>query len=67
MPKPGEVGERLRKLRKKKGKTIMEASSDLKIAASSLTAYELGLRTPRDYTKEKIARYYGDSVGHIFF
>lgn len=67
MPSSKEVGERLRKLRKDKGKTIMEASNDLKIAVSSLTSYELGLRTPRDCTKEKIARYYGQTVGHIFF
>ena len=37
------------------------------ISVSALTAYELGTRTPRDKIKCALARYYGKSVGGIFF
>ncbi len=67
MPNNKQVGELLRELRKKKNKTIVDAAKDLGIAPSTLTAYELGERTPRDETKEKIANYYGMTVGAIFF
>lgn len=62
-----KVGERLRELRKKKKETIVAVATVIGVAPSTLTAYELGSRTPRDGIKEKIANYYGKSVGAIFF
>lgn len=47
--------------------TIADVAAVLGIAPSTLTAYELGSRTPRDGVKEKIADYYGKSVSAIFF
>lgn len=67
MPSNKKIGERLRLLRKGKHKTIADVANELNIAPSSLTAYELGDRTPRDDTKAKIAQYYGKKVGAIFF
>lgn len=62
-----QIGERLRELRKRENKTIAEVAAALGIAPSTLTAYELGGRTPRDDTKVKIANYYDKSVEMIFF
>lgn len=67
MPDSKEIGDRLRLLRSKKKKTIAEVANVLGIAPSTLTAYELGERTPRDGIKVRIANYYGRSVGSIFF
>lgn len=67
MPDSKEIGDRLRSLRSKRKKTIAEVANALGIAPSTLTAYELGDRTPRDEIKVKIANYYGRSVGSIFF
>ena len=46
--------------------TIADVAAVLGIAPSTLTAYELGSRTPRDGVKEKIADYYGKSVSAFF-
>lgn len=54
-------------IEKKKKMTIADVAEVLGIAPSTLTAYELGSRTPRDGVKEKIADYYGKSVSSIFF
>lgn len=67
MPSNKQVGERLRGLRKKRKMTIADVAAVLGIAPSTLTAYELGSRTPRDGVKEKIADYYGKPVSAIFF
>lgn len=67
MPSNKQVGDWLRCLRKKKKMTIADVSAALGIAPSTLTAYELGSRTPRDGIKKKIADYYGKTVGAIFF
>ena len=62
-----QLGERLRGLREYSNMTIADDAALLGIAPSTLTAYELGSRTPRDGVKEKIADYYGKSVSAIFF
>lgn len=62
-----QIGKQLRELRTGRKKTIVEVATALGIAPSTLTAYELGDRTPRDAIKEKIANYYGKTVGFIFF
>lgn len=62
-----QAGERLRELRKMGNKTIAEVAAAIGIAPSTLTAYELGSRTPRDGIKVKIANYYDKSVETIFF
>ena len=37
------------------------------ISERALQSYELGDRVPRDSVKQKIAKYYGRTVQHIFF
>lgn len=48
-------------------KTREEAAEGIGISVSALTMYELGRRVPRDDIKIRIARYYGTSVGKLFF
>lgn len=48
-------------------KTREEVAADLKISCSALGMYEQGNRIPRDEIKIRIASYYGESVGEIFF
>lgn len=57
-----------KKLIKLRGsKTREEVAVDLGISFSSVVAYELGERVPRDEMKVRIAKYYGVNVEDIFF
>lgn len=42
-------------------------ANELGISQSALNMYENGERVPRDEIKERIAEYYGTSVGFLFF
>lgn len=44
-----------------------EVANSLGIGISSLCMYETGERIPRDEIKERIAKYYGLTVGFLFF
>ena len=59
------VGRRLTELRGCRTRTGV--ARELGIAYSSLCNYEHGRRIPTDDVKIKIARYYGQHVGQIFF
>ena len=59
------VGRRLIALRG--AKTREDAAKEMGISVSALTMYELGRRSPRDMIKVRIAKYYGTSVGGLFF
>lgn len=48
-------------------KSQVEVAKDLGIGVSSLCMYETGERIPRDEIKERIAKYYGLTVGFLFF
>ena len=37
------------------------------VSVSAMAMYETGASIPRDETKKRIAKYYGRSVGEIFF
>nr|DAG82699.1 MAG TPA: helix-turn-helix domain protein [Caudoviricetes sp.] len=65
MPSNKEIGNRLKELRGQK--TVDEVAKDCGISASALSMYENGYRVPRDDVKIKLAKYYGTSVGSIFF
>ena len=43
------------------------AAKELGITQSALAMYESGERMPRDEIKERIAAYYGTTVGALFF
>lgn len=45
----------------------VEVAKDLGISLSAITMYENGGRIPRDEVKEKIAAFYGTTVGFLFF
>lgn len=62
---PCAVGNKLRALRG--AKTLEYVSEETGIGRSALNMYELGMRTPRDETKIKLATYYGVSVADLFF
>ena len=59
------VGERLRKLRGKRTKSAVATA--LGISRSSYVKYERNERNPSDQIKQKIANFYGSTVGAIFF
>lgn len=56
------------KLVKARGNKTQKAVSDeIGISQSALNMYENGERVPRDEVKERIAAYYGMTVGFLFF
>lgn len=59
------IGEKLKTLRGDQSRE--DVSAELKISLSALQMYENGQRIPRDEIKIRIAKYYGLSVGDIFF
>lgn len=56
---------RLRELRG--AKTQRDVAKQVGISCSALAMYETGERIPRDEIKVKLAKFYGVSVGSIFF
>jgi transcriptional regulator with XRE-family HTH domain len=65
MPTSKEIGKTLKRLRG--GKTVEEVAKACNISASALSMYENGYRVPKDKVKIKLAKYFGTSVGSIFF
>ena len=58
---------KLRELRTKAGETITEVADAFGVTPASISAYELGTRTPSDPIKFKLAEHYHRTVGFIFF
>jgi transcriptional regulator with XRE-family HTH domain len=65
MKKKKTTGEKLLHLRG--ARTLERVATDNGISVSALSMYEQNLRTPRDEVKVKLARYYGTTVGELFF
>ena len=59
------ISEKLIELRGAKTQDV--AAHEIGISTSALSMYECGERIPRDEIKIKIAKYYGVTVGEIFF
>lgn len=59
------IGARLRTLRGKR--TRSEVAKAVGVSPSSITMYELDQRIPRYDVMIKLAKYFGKSVGAIFF
>lgn len=59
------TGEKLRMLRGKNSQSVTAAG--IGITKSSLSMYEMDQRNPSDKAKVKIARYFGKTVGELFF
>ena len=62
-----EVGKRLRSAREEKGLSRERVAADNDISVSALTMYEVGQRSARDEIKERLASYYGQSIGSLFY
>lgn len=60
-----QIGNKLRELRGTMPRS--EVAQAIGISMSALQMYECGERIPRDGIKEAIARFYGVSVGALFF
>ena len=48
-------------------KSQKEVAEAIGISPSALSMYELGERVPRDEIKVALARYFGTTVGDLFF
>lgn len=59
------VGERLRILRGNKSRE--EVAISIGVTAQAISNYEIGIRTPSDDIKVKLAEYYHKSVQDIFY
>lgn len=57
--------EKLKALRGNKSVTMVAAA--IGVSASALSMYEGGKRVPRDEVKIALSKYYGVSVGELFF
>jgi transcriptional regulator with XRE-family HTH domain len=59
------VGLILKELRGEKSREYVAAANN--ISVSALTMYENGKRMPRDEIKVRLSKFYGVSVGALFF
>ncbi len=62
-----QVAQRLKMLRKQKGVSIYEVAKACDITPAAVCMYECGERIPKDVIKIRLAKYFGESVGFIFF
>lgn len=60
-----DIAMRLRSLRG--NKTLETVANGTGLTAQALSNYESAIRIPRDEAKVAIAKYYGLTVGEIFF
>ena len=59
------VGKRLREARG--GRSTGEIAAAVNVSKSAIEMYECGARVPRDDVKEKMALFFGTTVGALFF
>lgn len=59
------IGKKLRALRGKR--TQSEVAQALRITKSALAMYERDERIPRDEIKIRIAKYYNETIGSLFY
>ncbi len=62
-----QVAKRLRSLRKDKKVSAAAVAKEIGISESALLMYEAGNRIPRDNIKIKLANYYEQPIGALFF
>lgn len=61
------AAKKLRELRMAKNKSAAEVAKEINISPSALLMYEAGNRIPRDNIKIKLANYYDQPIGALFF
>ncbi|MFS0973320.1 helix-turn-helix domain-containing protein [Enterococcus avium] len=59
------IGQRIAKLREKRGLSQMQLAKDLKVATSTLGMWETGKRGLKDDTIKMIAEYFGVSSDYL--
>lgn len=59
------MGNRIRELRAKKGVTLTELEDSTGLSTSAVSQYENGNRKPKIETWQKLADYFGVSVGYL--
>ena len=62
-----KAGQKIRNLREELGYSPEKVAKAIGVSISSYLKYESGNRIPRDEVKEKIANFFGQSAGIIFF
>ncbi len=62
-----EIGEKLRRIRKKRGMTINMLAKEVGTAASTVGMWERGERIPRDSMKVKLSQTFNTTVQELFF
>ena len=65
--KAKEIGMRLAELREAKGQTKRFVAREMGVSYSSYCQWEYGIKVPGDDAKIKIARYFGVTVGSLFY
>jgi len=60
-----DIGEKLKNLRIKKGKTLKGIGSDLDVSMNSVYRWEKNITKPRQSSLTKLANYYGVSPNWI--
>ncbi len=61
------IGQRIRRLREEKRQTKRYVAKQLGISYSALCQFEYGIMVPGDDLKMQIAKYFGTTVGKLFF
>lgn len=59
------MNEKLRQLRKEKGKTLKEVASELGVSLSAYSNYEQGTREPSYDVLKKLCEYYNVSADYL--
>lgn len=60
-------GNKLRKMRTERGMTKRFVSQKTGISYSGICQFEYGLKYPNDQNKIKLAKFFGTTVGKLFF
>ncbi len=61
------TARKLRELRDAKHMSAAKVAKEIGISPSALLMYEAGDRVPRDTIKIKIANFYGQRIGELFY
>ncbi len=67
MPRPEEIGKKIKELRSKMGYTQQDLADLAGTTVAAIGNYEAGVRVPRDSIKIQIAKALNTTVEKIFF
>lgn len=61
------VGHKLKMLRIDRNISQSDLAKAIGISQNAISSYEAGKRTPRNEIKVKLANYFGQTIGSLFF